>query len=665
MAEDANDKAAGQGGGLDLSELRNLDFGPDWSSGKGSGQKPRQDRAEAPRPREGQSPRKDRRPARPPRSSPSEGEHPGDRHPPRRGRDARQDPGEFPRDPFRPTVRVAFYPEDKPFRVLTKAIRESIKTYELFQIAQLILAKEDRFVVTIEPFKEGDEAVFAISVPDHLPFMREEDAVAHVIANHLDRFFVLEEVEVDPPKGNFPFINRCGITGELLGPPNYHRYQAIIQQHHASRLPNMPFERFESKIEQVKDEETLARWMEQMSKSVRYRVKEPREGEPEILETPEAVRQFLLAHRRDEVVKSSPSARFPGKDIVNLPQGDIRRSVEAALDYQRRFPLDTANNLRGRLRRMKFAIFKRGSKGVTYVCAVKRVIRDENTRFSDSIEALIDFIEKHPNLHKTELPAKHLGIDMERPAPSASGQETGSGPEAAATAAPDATQVPASGENGTHVPASGAQSEAASATSDPDAAASQPASPTPPADTPPPAGAVGPPDEASSKAPAENTSPAAALAPEDQRKLRQLMADLQWLVSEGYVTEYEDGTLFAPPPQPAAKPKAAETSQQAETLSEPAEQAAEPAEATQSPEEPEAASQQAEPESEPAEATEPPPAQVSTETPQEIPAAEAGQAVAGDEPEPVSEQEPETSSAQQNAPTPEAPEVPEEARRQG
>ena len=49
----------------------------------------------------------------------------------------------------------------------------------------------------------------------------------HVLNNNLGAFFEMQEVEVEPPKGNFPIINKCGITGELLGPPNYHRYQQI------------------------------------------------------------------------------------------------------------------------------------------------------------------------------------------------------------------------------------------------------------------------------------------------------------------------------------------------------------------------------------------------------------------------------------------------------
>jgi hypothetical protein len=59
--------------------------------------------------------------------------------------------------------------------------------------------------------------MFHISVPDGIPFESDEAAVAHVLSKHLDKFFDTAEVDVDPPKGNFQVINKCGITGELLG----------------------------------------------------------------------------------------------------------------------------------------------------------------------------------------------------------------------------------------------------------------------------------------------------------------------------------------------------------------------------------------------------------------------------------------------------------------
>ncbi|HLP02456.1 MAG TPA: hypothetical protein VK163_10570 [Opitutaceae bacterium] len=372
-----------------------------------------------------------------------------------------------------PYFDVTFYAEDAAFSALVKAVRASCHTYELFEIARVVLGKNDRFVVVVQrkPDAEGKRAPLFVTPIDGLPFENEDEAVQHVLRNHLGDFFTMTEAEVEPPKGNFQFVMRCGMTGELLGPPNYHRYQNILQQHHAAKLGNMPFERFRERLETVREPEIIAQWMEKMKKVTRYVWKEASDpAAAPTFDTIEDARTYLLANARDKVVRSVESARFHGKVADQLPEGEIRAAAEGQLDRQRRFPLDTANALRGRLRREGFTIFKRGSKGVSYVCSVKRKFRLPGQVFSESISALIDFIEKNPVVSVKELPAKHLGINQ---------------PEA----------------------------------------------------------------------PAEGAAP---IPPEDDAKLKRLWMDLRWLVTEGYVTEYSDGKLFAAPPMTAQQQKSEE-----------------------------------------------------------------------------------------------------------
>jgi len=124
----------------------------------------------------------------------------------------------------------------------------------------------------------------------------------------------------------------------------------------------------------------------------------------------EEARTHLLTQARDKVVRLVEHARFHGKLIESIPPGEIRRAIEGMLERQRRFPLDTANALRGRLRREGFTIFKKGSKGVSYVCAVKRKFRVPGQVFADSISRLITFIEQNPMAKASELHSKFLGL---------------------------------------------------------------------------------------------------------------------------------------------------------------------------------------------------------------------------------------------------------------
>ena len=549
---------------IDLTQLHGFSFGTQWTQDKSSPQDRRDDRPRRDddrRPGGGQpEARRDRRafrrPAGPGTAAPGGGaeEHRpagapgaregqggpdagrgGDRRTPRfaGGRDGggggerrfdgagrrggpqdRGDRSPQERGPYiSPFFNVTFYPEDIGFSALAKAIRTSCRTYELFEIARVIVGKNDRFVAVLQrkaseasssAHHEGGSAEpvgasggvsakpapLAISVPDGLPFESEEAAIAHVLSKHLNTFFDTAEVEVEPPKGNFQVINKCGVTGELLGPPNYHRYNQIVQQHFNANVGRMSFEAYRGRIQTVREPEVVNQWLEKMKKATRYTWKLTPAGETApTFDAMEEARNYLLTHARDKVVRVSDSARMHGKSLELLPQGEIRRAIEGALERQRRFPLDTANALRGRLRREGFTIFKKGSKGISYVCSVKRKFRVPGQTFSDSINALISFIEANPMVKASELPAKLLGI-----------------------------QPP----------------------------------PAPPAPAAPP-GETTPPLATSGSVPPIPTTMLMTLSPDDQSRLSRLHGDLRWLVTEGYVTEFIDGRLFAPPAMTEAR----------------------------------------------------------------------------------------------------------------
>jgi len=556
---------------LDLSQLQGFSFGTQWTQDKVV-QGDRRPSDERPRRDGGGFERRDRRGFRRP-AGPDGGGDAGPGGGPRRDeggeRRFRSGPGEFRGGPRRdggpregggeqrggfrrgpggapfggrggpergpyesPYFTATFYPEDASFNTLVQTIRKSCRTVELFEIARTVVAKNDRFIVVLghrapaaapggpAPAAEPAKPMFHISVPDGIPFDSDEAAVAHVMGAHLDKFFDRAEVEVEPPKGSFQVINRCSVTGELLGPPNYHRYNQIVQQHYASRLSGrMGPDAFRSRIETVRDPEIVNQWLAKMRKTTRFTWKltpaapaaeatapaadapAPAEGAAPapaapFFDTAEDARLHLLTHARDKVVRTSENARFAGRLLETLPPGEIRRAVEGSLERQRRFPLDTANGLRGRLRREHFTIFKKGSKGVSYVCAVKRKFRVPGQTFSDSIGALIAFIEANPMVRAGELPVKFLGIKpAEKPA---------------------------------ETPAAPAPVEGAAA-----------------------------PEASANPAPAPEAAPAKSeeMTVEDRARLARLQGDLVWLVREGYVTEFIDGRLFAPPVMVEARKK--------------------------------------------------------------------------------------------------------------
>lgn len=383
-------------------DLSALGLGPSWvsgpaekvSSGREGGRRDNRDRDGSRPPRRDDS----RGPSRGPSNGPSRGPQNSqrdDRRGPRRD-DRFSQRQEEPAIPVK-VVSTGFFPDDAKFEALGEAMKKSLITYELFSVALLILDKEDRISIVIRPAdaEKNPQATLSVSVPDSVPFLTEAEAVSHVMSRHLDKFFDVVEVDVEPPKGNFLMVAKCPQTGVILGSPTHHNYLKSLREHHSRNFPNGAFDRFKAGVEMVREKEVIDQWVASMSKRKEYAPKDRKEGEPERLESLDAARGFLLAFRREATVISRNQIRFPGRLLAEMPPGVLRDNVRYALELQRHFPLDTANGIRGRLRKEGFHLYKKGSKGITYACGVRRKCRDPQATFSDSMQKIFDSLDKN------------------------------------------------------------------------------------------------------------------------------------------------------------------------------------------------------------------------------------------------------------------------------
>lgn len=494
-------------GKIDLNSLTDLSFGPSWAD-KSSAQKrggPKESSAKSSKYSNSKSNsfKRDRRSqVSPDRQARNVGDSGGGFS---RRREKSDDFKRKPIAEFKPSYDVKIYPQDDAFDFLVKRLRSNFKTYQLFEITQLILEKADRFVAAIEPIKSDsdDKKLIYFSAKDGIPFSDEGSAVDHFLENNLGEYFDIEEVEVGAPSGNFNLIYRCPFTGTLISPPNFHRFQELLKLHHRQKIKNLSLSDYQNKLESVNDEAAINEWIEAMKKGERLTLKNTPESEAAVVfHTKDDAKRYLVMNKKADMVKSTESFRLSGSLLENLPKGLIKENVMFAVEGQRRFPLDTANNIRGRLRRHKFTIYKKGSKGISYVCCVKRKFRDSKSVFSESIINLINFIEKNQNLLITALPYEFLSIEKPK------------------------VKKPSKSES-----------------SNPDEPASTDAA----------------------------TAPSQDISEEDQAKFKQFMRDLRWLITEGYVTEYSDGTVFVHPKMDESqKPKkeSSESHIEAQTKSE-------------------------------------------------------------------------------------------------
>ena len=77
-------------------------------------------------------------------------------------------------------------------------------------------------------------------------FLRREAAMLHARGAHLELKFDKEMVTTEPPAGNFVCVARCRMSGELLGPPNYHGYSERVQEVWRARFAQMSLDQYRS-----------------------------------------------------------------------------------------------------------------------------------------------------------------------------------------------------------------------------------------------------------------------------------------------------------------------------------------------------------------------------------------------------------------------------------
>ena len=315
--------------------------------------------------------------------------------------------------PFNFTMDVQIFPEDAPFNKLAEIIKASKRTYQLFDIAQLILEKRERMVVLAKNLPDSDNIVKPLfcAQPLNIPFEDEQSAKNASLDYYFNDMFTTEQIEAEPPKGSFVVINRCSLSGDLLGAPNWHKYNEYVREYHKSKYPKMPFSEFQESIESVKGDEYVNVWLEQMKTRTIFKLKNAPEGEEVIFETSDAAKTYILQQKGDELVKVYEQVRMSASSIELMPFGRIRRNIEETIRKEKRFPINTANNMRGKLRRFGFAVYKRGSKGFAFVSTIKRKFLFEGETLSDVPQKIFDFLLLNPAIKMAEAPYKILGIE--------------------------------------------------------------------------------------------------------------------------------------------------------------------------------------------------------------------------------------------------------------
>jgi hypothetical protein len=383
------------------------------------------------------------------------------------------------------------------------------RAYPLFDIAQMILQKPERHAVAFSIKKNAEgkpiQPLFICALDDTL-WLTEDEAIAHVLRKHFNTFYQAERTATEPPKGKYTFVAQCGMSGVILGPPNYHDYQNQLRKLHAERFSRMPFEVYKSRVKIVRDDEVVKKWVEDQSWKTEYLCL----NMPEPLKLPnmEAVEKHFREHHKENIVKPVESYKLSGVAARGLRCQPLTRSVRSIWEDQRRFPLQIATVLSQQFASHGLQFFK-VNKTITHVSVARPHYLDmAATPVSEGVNKIVDYINSHPKCNR------RLLIEALAPTPPPA-------PIPVSPAVPEVVPPPASTESPSEAPAGAEPTQAA----------------TPP---------VQPPSRP------EDVSP----TPEQTA----VIADLHWLIHQGHVLEFANGTLetakkpVPKPPKPEAKP---------------------------------------------------------------------------------------------------------------
>jgi hypothetical protein len=424
----------------------------------------------------------------------------GNRGPGGPRRDFRGGPRRDERRPEPPPaldLNFTIIPEEKGVDSLARQIKLTGRAYPLFEIAQLIVQKPERYQIKIESRKNAEgvaaQPLFTCALDDTL-WLTEQEVVGHILQNHFATFYQAEKTPCDPPKGVYTFVAQCGMSGEILGPPNYHDYQNQLRRLHQSRFDRMPFEAFKSRVKIVKDEEVVKKWIEDQSFKIEYvALNLP---EPLRLTKMEDVEKHFREVHLPNIVKRTESHTLSGAASRNVRQPALMRNLRHLWEEQRRFPLGVVNILSSQLASRGLQFFK-VNKTFTHVSVARPHFLDlEAHPVSNGIRKIVEFINATPKCARKQL--------LEGLAPSPA--------------------VP--------VPAPAAESPAAAPVQTEEGAAS------------------------SGTAPA--VAPVEATEPEPTSEQRTLIGDLHWLIHQGHVIEFHNGVLETakkPVQKPQQQPK--------------------------------------------------------------------------------------------------------------
>ncbi len=393
-----------QGGGMpfDLSELTDFQFGPAWAR-KGAAQEtpmtaiPPRNRERRPAPRRQEGERREGGYRREGGARPFNRERaPREGGQPRRNfRDRREDSRtERPqRELPQPAegFRVELRPVNGILEIFSKEIQKLKRALPLLDLARVVMAGKDRYDVVFMKLENGSSLIHSTRGDDAC-WLTEAEAVSYLWkAPWFSELYTTEQVETEAPKGSFSGI--AVMEGTLIGPANWHGYQASLMNLYRTRYAHLPLEVFKNRIKVDKAEETIAAWVEAASHKTVWKPVYEGAADDCVLEDERAVEADFRANAYARVYEQVDKLFVNGGTPREKLSPGIAAHVSILADKTRRFPQMLIPNLCHGLARHHMPIYKWQGNHFTGPCRVRAIPAD--TVLADRMAAIVAWAREH------------------------------------------------------------------------------------------------------------------------------------------------------------------------------------------------------------------------------------------------------------------------------
>jgi hypothetical protein len=339
-----------------------------------------------------------------------------------------------PPNPF-PWLRIAFSATAPAVETVVQQVRHTGKTFSLFDIARILLRNPASYTIDLTSAPKQPEGPFWVVDADQSVWLSRESAVRHLLGKKREELYRSETVETEPPKGNFPVVAVCGMSGALLGPPNHHDFERRLRDLHRERFSRLDFEVFRSRLRMERDPEIIEKWRTEASKTTEYY---PREGEnPEKLADLAAVERHFAEHHAAAHLKFVDLAAVPGDPKTTAVDRALAPLLNHARAEEERFPLRLAQSLSRALGSAGLRFHKSANR-TTFVSAARpRYLNLDEVPVSDGIRKILELVREKKSLRRPQLldllapsvPAETVPVDpaaapSDEPAPVDPARET-------------------------------------------------------------------------------------------------------------------------------------------------------------------------------------------------------------------------------------------------